>query len=242
MKNLNRILGSLVFAGLCVWQFPVWAQMFGDDASSQSTTWRPSSSNVKKSSWWNKSDEASNLDDETTEINSFSENVVLNNQPEPKGPPEKVDVDNPEDSIYKAVPRVYRPTLDGVKRGTTSIYPVAYNGAPKAEDEPLIFLFYSDFNVNQLLSGTITCNVRFQIITTLDRKLSNLSLRLRWPEIETTLSFIDVPPNQMVHHDYTLVGNGCYSMDKIPNIIVNRCRVKGLSQQDCAAKIRWLKK
>ena len=31
-------------------------------------------------------------------------------------------------------------------------------------------------------------------------------------------------------------------MDRIPNIIVNRCRVKGLSQQDCAAKIRWLRK
>ena len=116
----------------------------------------------------------------------------------------------------------------------------AEGSVPK--EETLIFLYYSDFTVNRMMSGTVTCDVRFQILTTLDRSLNNLSVRLRWPNMETALSFSDIPPNQPVHYDYTLLGDGCYSMDRIPNIIVNRCRVKGLSQQDCAAKIRWLRK
>lgn len=140
------------------------------------------------------------------------------------------------------MPQVKRPTLDGVKRGTTIIRPIMYDGNPLPKEETLIFLYYSDFTVNRMMSGTVTCDVRFQILTTLDRSLNNLSVRLRWPNMETALSFSDIPPNQPVHYDYTLLGDGCYSMDRIPNIIVNRCRVKGLSQQDCAAKIRWLRK
>lgn len=230
----------MLLIGVCLWLFPVRAQMFGDEEETKTPTWKRTT-NDKKSSWWeNNTSQTSNNQTKETEQKTVSQAKPQTN--EPKGPPAKVDVENPEDYIYKAMPRKLRPTLDGVKRGTTSIYPIAYNGAQKAEDEPLIFLLYSDFSVNKLLSGTVTCNVRFQIITTLDRKLTNLSVRLRWPEMETTLSFIDVPPNQMVHHDYALIGDGCYSMDKIPNIVVNRCRVKGLSQTDCAAKVRWLRK
>ena len=140
------------------------------------------------------------------------------------------------------MPQIKRPTLDGVKRGTVAIYPLATGDDAKLANETSIFLFYSDFTVNRLMSGMVTCNVRFQILTTLNRRLNNLSVKLRWPDMETALSFSDVPPNQTVHFDYTLIGDGCYSMDKIPNIIVNRCRVKGLSQKDCAAKVRWLRK
>ncbi len=239
MKHLKTKLGVLLAASIGLWQVSAQAQMFESEAhSSSSSTWNRSSSSATKSSWWSKT----SSDNKTAQTQTNTQTSSVAQSSEPKGPPAKVEVENPEDYIYKVMPRKLRPTLDGVKRGTTSIYPIAYNGAEKAEDEPLIFLLYSDFSVNKLLSGTVTCNVRFQIITTLDRKLTNLSVRLRWPDMETTLSFIDVPPNQMVHHDYTLIGDGCYSMDKIPNIIVNRCRVKGLSQTDCAAKIRWLKK
>ena len=86
------------------------------------------------------------------------------------------------------------------------------------------------------------CDVRFVMTTTLDRKLNSLGVKLKWPKMETALSFNDVIPNVDAYVDYTLVGEGCYSMDKIPNIIVNRCRVAKMSQEECAAKIRWLRK
>lgn len=140
------------------------------------------------------------------------------------------------------VPQVMRPTLDGSKRGRTSMRQVVKDGEAMPEDDALIFLYYSDFSLEQTLSGTIMCNVRFNIMTTLDRKLNNLSVRLKWPKLETTLSFVSVNPNEQTYLSYTLLGEGCYTMDKLPNIIVNRCRVKNMTQQDCAGRIRWLKK
>ena len=92
------------------------------------------------------------------------------------------------------------------------------------------------------MQKVIFIDVKFQILTTLDRKLSSLAVRLKWPSIETPLTFIDVNPNQEYHMAYTLLGDGCYSMDKVPNIIINRCRVKGMSQEECARKVRWIRK
>ena len=92
------------------------------------------------------------------------------------------------------------------------------------------------------MNGATTCDVKFQILTTLDRKLTSLAVRLKWKEMETPLNFIDVNPNQEYHMVYTLLGDGCYSMDNVPNIIINRCRVKGMTQEDCARRVRWIRK
>jgi len=56
----------------------------------------------------------------------------------------------------------------------------------------------------------------------------------------TVLSFNSVTPQVEYHYTYSLLGDGCYSMDKAPNIVINRCRVKGMSQQVCASKVRWI--
>lgn len=157
-----------------------------------------------------------------------------------KKTPAKQEVVNPEDYIYKNVPQVDRPTLDGVKRGRTSVVPVVESRQVQAEG--YIYLFYSDFSVDSMMNGATTCDVKFQIVTTLDRRLNSLAVRLKWADMETPLTFIDVNPNQQYHMTYTLLGDGCYSMDKIPNLIINRCRVKGMSQEECARKVRWIRK
>ena len=105
-----------------------------------------------------------------------------------------------------------------------------------------IFLYYDNFSVNKTLGGMVRCNVRFIVMTTLQKKLNTLSVKLKWPDMQTALNFSDVEPNVENYFEYTLVGSGCYSMDKIPNIIVNRCRVSQMTQEQCAAKILWLKK
>lgn len=132
-------------------------------------------------------------------------------------------------------------SLEG-KRGYKSMRRVVARGEKQPADESLIFLFYKDFKISQTMGGLVMCDVKFIILTTLDNNVSNLSVRLKWPEIETTLSFNEIEPNVETYYNYTLVGDGCYSMDKIPNVIVNRCRVKGLSPVECANKIRWLKR
>ena len=93
-----------------------------------------------------------------------------------------------------------------------------------------------------MMNGSTSCDVKFQILTTLDRRLNSLAVRLKWPTMETPLTFLDVNPNQQYHFIYTLLGDGCYSMDKVPNIIINRCRIKGMSQEECARKVRWIRK
>lgn len=151
-------------------------------------------------------------------------------------PPEVFFIPEPK------VSQVDRPTLDGVKRGKVSMAPIVSDDAKAGEDDELIFLYYKDFKVDRMLSGRVTCNVTFVVTTTLNRKLSNVSARLVWPNLTTTLSFDDVIPNTDTQLNYTLMGEGCFSLDKVPNIVVNRCRVKGLTQSQCASKIRWLSK
>lgn len=136
------------------------------------------------------------------------------------------------------------PTEDGSKRGGIAMGQVirSRDGNLEVADVSSIFLFYDNFSVRRGLSGDVTCSMRFIVMTTLDRKLNSLSVKLKWPNMETALNFNDVAPNIENYFDYTLVGDGCYSMDKIPNVIVNRCRVARMSQEECAGKIKWLQK
>lgn len=108
------------------------------------------------------------------------------------------------------------------------------------DTKPKIFLYSRDFKISRNMNGSINCTMRFFVLSTMKEKITNISYRLKWPEMETALSFDDVEPNIANYFDYSLLGNGCYSMDKVPNIIVNRCRVKGMSQKQCADTIQWL--
>lgn len=141
------------------------------------------------------------------------------------------------------VPITERPTADGVARGHVSLVRTDENGkeVDPASQTAQIFLFYTNFKMERSMVGSQACSMRFVVTTNLDRKLVNLSVRLVWPEMTTNLAYINVNPNTPTFFDYTLLGEGCYSMDKIPNIVVNRCRVRGLSSSECASKITWLK-
>lgn len=133
-------------------------------------------------------------------------------------------------------------TTDGSKRGTAAFVriPKKNEKQDSNRDEQLIFLYYDNFKITRSLSGGIGCDVKFAVMTNLDQRLANLSVKLKWPGMTTSLNFNNVNPNIETYFNYALFGEGCYTMDKIPNIIVNRCRIKGMSQEKCASKIRWL--
>lgn len=135
---------------------------------------------------------------------------------------------------------IYTPTVDGSQRGAQSFVLMDKNGNVKKVTN--IFLFYDQFDIYRGFASYTTCNVRFNIISNLDRKLSQLDVKLVWPDISTSLSFSEVPPNTQLYYNYTLLGDGCYTMDKAPNIVVNRCRAKGMTSAECAAKIKWVAK
>ncbi len=131
-----------------------------------------------------------------------------------------------------------RPTEDGSVRGNAAMVEINQDGDSRRAAK--IFLYYEDFRISGALGGATTCDMRFFVLTDLDRKLVNLDVKLVWPEMTTALSFANIMPNTPTYMDYTLVGDGCYSMDKMPNIVVNRCRVRNLSAAECAGKIVWL--
>lgn len=105
-------------------------------------------------------------------------------------------------------------------------------------NEEAILLYYTNFKINHTSGTTVSCDVRFIVKTALADTLSNISMRLKWPKMETTLTFDDVAPGKETYYDYRLYGEGCYSMDKLPNVIVNRCRLKDHTQKECAALIK----
>ena len=130
-------------------------------------------------------------------------------------------------------------TQDGSQRGTAGFMQI---GGKDEESNGNIFLYYSNFKIIRSSANGVRCQVRFNVLNGLNVKLTNLSVKLVWPGISTSVSFSNVNPNFENYFDYMLLGEGCYSMDKLPNIIVNRCRVRGMNQDDCASKIRWLAK
>ena len=131
-----------------------------------------------------------------------------------------------------------RPTEDGSKRGGMAVVELNEEGRSRRAEK--IFLYYDNFKMSSYLSNSAACDMRFIVLTNLDRKLVSLDVKLVWPNMTTALSFSNVEPNTPTYLNYTLMGNGCYDMDKMPNIVVNRCRVRGMNSAECADKIVWL--
>ncbi len=130
------------------------------------------------------------------------------------------------------------PTEDGSERGTTS-----FVSADMESDDAFIFMYINAIRMGRSTTLGTTCQVRFILANGLNKKVSNVSVKLVWPKNGmANLSFNDINPSSEIYLDYLLMGPSCYQLDKIPNIVVNRCRVKGMSQAACADKIRWLSK
>lgn len=103
-----------------------------------------------------------------------------------------------------------------------------------------IKLYMKDFKIGYDLHSNVSCNMTFYIHSDLKQKINNIAYRLKWPKMETAISFSNVEPNKETFVEYGLLGKGCYEMDVAPNIIVNRCRVKGLTQKKCSSMIQWV--
>lgn len=164
----------------------------------------------------------------SSQVSSLETNV------NPSDEDDSEDVFIPEDELY----RLNTPTVDGSQRGGEAFVMQDEDGRLRKVTN--IFLFYDDFKINHSFGNFTSCDVRFNILSNLDRKLSQLDVKLVWPKMTTTLSFSNVSPFNQLYINYTLLGEGCYSMDKSPNIVVNRCRAKGMTAVECAKKIIWV--
>lgn len=184
--------------------------------------------------------EAPSADDPLAQISKAlstpSEDEIAAESTEEDKTQSEEDIFIPEGELY----RLNTPTLDGSVRGGQAFVEMDDKGRMKKVTK--IFLFYDKFKITNYLSGSASCNVRFNVLSNLDQKVNQLDVKLVWPGLTTTLSFSNVQPNTQTYYNYSLLGDGCYNMDKAPNIIVNRCRVKGMTAAECANKLLWLSK
>lgn len=116
------------------------------------------------------------------------------------------------------------------------------DGKMVLDDKRYILVYYDNYKVERGLDGITRCSMRIYVLNDLTERISNLGLKLKWPEISTNVQMQRVNPGVKTYMDVMLLGDGCLSMDKAPTIEVNRCRVKGMNEDKCADAIRWFKK
>lgn len=107
--------------------------------------------------------------------------------------------------------------------------------------ERKVLVFIDNYKAERGLDGIVKCSLRIYVLNDMLERIHNLSFKLIWPEIRTTIQMNKVNPGVRTYKDIMLLGEGCFTMDKTPTIEVNRCRVKGKSQEQCAQAIHWFK-
>lgn len=116
------------------------------------------------------------------------------------------------------------------------------NGKMVFDEERKILVYYENYKVERGMDNIVRCSMRIYVLNDLTERISSLALKLKWPEISTNVQMNRVNPGVRTYMDVMLLGEGCFSMDKTPTIEVNRCRVKGMSEDKCSDAIRWFKK
>ena len=80
---------------------------------------------------------------------------------------------------------------------------ITFSKNDKKQDQELIMMYMKDFNVYRSPSGQTRCSMQFAVVTTLPTKVSNISYRLKWPQMETVLSFSNIQPYVENHFNYS---------------------------------------
>jgi hypothetical protein len=110
------------------------------------------------------------------------------------------------------------------------------------DDDRKILVYYENFKVTKGMDNLVRCSMRIYVLNDLKERINNLSFKLLWPEINTTIQMVRLNPGVRTYQDIMLLGEGCFSMDKTPTIEINRCRVKGKTEEQCADAVKWFKK
>ncbi len=107
-------------------------------------------------------------------------------------------------------------------------------------DKRNILVYYDNYRIIRSFDKLTKCSIRVYVINDLKEKITSLGFKLHWPDISTAVEMVQVKPGVKTYTDLMLLGDGCLRLDKIPTIEVNRCRVKGMSQDACADAIKWM--
>ncbi len=134
----------------------------------------------------------------------------------------------------------YQQKLQEIKRGRKIIERKRSPNEPPSQADEMILAFYEDFKIYKDSIGKVRCDVNFVLISTLNQMLHEINFQLVWPNKTVGLTYEKVEPQTPYVYEYTLSGEGCYSMYNAPDVVINKCRAVGLSKKDCANRVLWL--
>ena len=110
------------------------------------------------------------------------------------------------------------------------------------DKERSILVYYDNYQVHRGLDDYVRCSLRIYVLNDLTEKISSLGFKLYWPQISTSVQMNQLNQGVRTYKDIMLMGDGCFNIDSAPTIEVNRCRVKGMSQEKCADAVKWYDK
>ncbi len=102
-----------------------------------------------------------------------------------------------------------------------------------------ILISYEDYKINRSFDDWVRCSLRIYVLNDLTERVTNFSFKLHWPDMDTAIQMNRLNPGVRTYKDVVLLGEGCYNLDKAPTVEVNRCRVKGMTQEQCADAVKW---
>jgi hypothetical protein len=110
------------------------------------------------------------------------------------------------------------------------------------DDKRSVLVYYDNYQIHRGIDKMVKCTIRVYVLNDLKEKITSLGFKLKWPDISTSVEMNHLKPGVSTYTDLMLLGEGCLHMDKTPTIEVNRCRVKGMTQDACADAIKWFPK
>ena len=111
-----------------------------------------------------------------------------------------------------------------------------------SDDKRSILVYYDNYQIHRGFDKMVKCTIRVYVLNDFKEKITSLGFKLKWPDIATSVEMSQLKPGVSTYTDLMLLGEGCLHLDKTPTIEVNRCRIRGISQETCADAIKWFPK
>ncbi len=115
---------------------------------------------------------------------------------------------------------------------------LAENKKP-TEGELYIGVSKGSFRLFKDIVGKMKCSFGVTLKSTLNKEINNFSLRLIYPHGTYAFIFRDIKAGGSDERFITTSGDICYNLSGVPDIDINRCRIYGASEKECAKRLIW---
>lgn len=107
------------------------------------------------------------------------------------------------------------------------------------ENDVYLSIVAGSYKVFQSLAGITKCSFSVKLRSEINRQINMIALSLKYPDRSFAFIFRDIPEKGEQIKNITTVGDICYNLGGIPDISINKCKIKSASGDDCAKHIKW---